>query len=167
MGTRLLSLYVFGDVPASFRPPAEDPVPRGGPWAAKYVAALAGPGTGAESCESPSSCTTSPGEAHALRPLRQWTRSDPLDDRPGAAVHLAGTSADIESVSSSDRHELTVQMLERAGDSAVHAEFSFQLKQPMTPVMYQALWKAVNQADGLALVEPSGLLRHTHIKEDR
>ena len=63
---------------------------------------------------------------------------------------------DIESVSSGDRYELTVQTLERAGWTRGPREFTFQLKQPITPAQYQALWKAVNQANGLALAEPSG-----------
>ena len=62
---------------------------------------------------------------------------------------------DIESVSSGDRYELTVQTLERAGWTRGPRDFYFQLKQPITQAQYQALWKAVNQANGLALAGPT------------
>ena len=60
--------------------------------------------------------------------------------------------ADIESVSSGDRYELTVETLERAGWTRGPREFHFQLKQPISEAQYQELWKSVNRAKGIALI---------------
>jgi hypothetical protein len=142
--------YVFDDVPASFAY-SIDPLLRAH-LGAKYVAALAQPIEGA--------LWQIPVKLHE----RLWGSEGTLAFTGDRLIYSSTergeprtwTLDDIESVSSGDRYELTVQTLERAGWTRGPREFQFQLKQPIAPEQYQALWKAINRANGLALAEPSG-----------
>jgi hypothetical protein len=63
---------------------------------------------------------------------------------------------DIDVVSSSGPFDLTVTTFERSGSSyAGHKDFQFELKRPLAEAEYDGLWRKVNQAKGLQILNSS------------
>jgi hypothetical protein len=64
--------------------------------------------------------------------------------------------ADIDMVSSSGPFDLTITTFERAGGNyAGRKDFHFELKRPLTEAEYNGLWRIVNQAKGLRILNAS------------
>ena len=64
--------------------------------------------------------------------------------------------SDIDLVSSSGPFDLTITTFERAGmNYASHKDFHFELKRPLAEAEYNGLWRNVNQAKGLQILNPS------------
>ena len=64
--------------------------------------------------------------------------------------------ADIDSVSSSAAFDLTITSFERAGGNyAGRQDFHFELKRPLAEADYNGLWRKVNQAKGLQILNSS------------
>jgi hypothetical protein len=63
--------------------------------------------------------------------------------------------ADIDMVSSSGPFDLTVTTFERGGNYAGRKDFHFELKRPLTKAEYNGLWRKVNQAKGLRILNSS------------
>lgn len=69
-------------------------------------------------------------------------------DRPGQS--RTWRYQDIENVSTSDRYQLTLTTYERAKTHyGSRKGFNFQLKQPLDDQRFEALWKRLNQSQGL------------------
>ena len=63
---------------------------------------------------------------------------------------------DIDTVSSSGPFDLTLTTFERAGANyAARKDFHFQLKRPLAETEYNGLWRKVNQAQGLQILNSS------------
>jgi hypothetical protein len=63
---------------------------------------------------------------------------------------------DIDMVSSSGPFDLTITTFELAGSNyAGHKDFHFALKRPLAEAEYDALWRRVNQAKGLQILNSS------------
>jgi hypothetical protein len=63
---------------------------------------------------------------------------------------------DIEMVSSSGPFDLTITTFELAGSNyAGRKDFHFALKRPLTEAEYNGLWRKVNQAKGLQILNSS------------
>lgn len=63
---------------------------------------------------------------------------------------------DIDMVSSSGPFDLTITTWERAeGTYAGRSDFRFELKRPLSAAGYNALWRQVNQAKGLQILNSS------------
>jgi hypothetical protein len=63
---------------------------------------------------------------------------------------------DIDMVSSSGPFELTITTFELAGSNyAGHKDFHFALKRPLAEAEYDSLWRKVNQAKGLQILNSS------------
>jgi hypothetical protein len=59
-------------------------------------------------------------------------------------------------ISSSGPFDLTITTFERSGENyAGHKDFHFQLKRPLTEAEYEGLWRKVNQAKGLQILNSS------------
>ena len=64
--------------------------------------------------------------------------------------------ADINMVSSSGPFDLTITTFERTGGNyAGRKDFHFELKRPLTEAEYNGLWRMVNQAKGLRILNSS------------
>ena len=65
-------------------------------------------------------------------------------------------SKDIDMVSSSGPFDLTITTFELAGSNyAGHKDFHFALKRPLAEAEYDGLWRRVNQAKGLQILNSS------------
>jgi hypothetical protein len=63
---------------------------------------------------------------------------------------------DIDTVSSSGPFDLTITTFELAGSNyAGHKDFHFALKRPLAEAEYDSLWRRVNQAKGLQILNSS------------
>lgn len=64
--------------------------------------------------------------------------------------------SDIDLVSSSGPFDLTITTFERAGmNYASHKDFHFELKRALAEAEYYGLWRKVNQAKGLQILNSS------------